>query len=267
MLNILYGTIIGRFILKILLKLGISTVIATYLNSSLSRFRIKRFIKKNDIDMSEFPNEKYRSFGEFFARRKSSFTFDEEKHHFISPCDGFLSVYKVDSNSSFVIKGIPYKVSDLIYDHDLASEYNEGLCLIFRLTPSDYHQYCFVDNCYVGPDNFLESMLHSVQPIACERYPVYRQNRRCYNVLETENFDKIIQIEIGALAVGGIVNEKIKGNYKKGEIMGHFELCGSSIAMFVKKDILEIFPEIKEICDNEEEYRVNQGMYIASKIN
>ena len=35
----------------------------------------------------------------------------------------------------------------------------------------------------------------------------------------------------------------------------------------VKKDILEILPEIKEICDNEEEYRVSQGMYIASKIN
>ena len=81
--------------------------------------------------------------------------------------------------------------------------------------------------------------------IALRKEKVFKRNAREYTVLHTENFKDIIEIEVGALLVGKIVNIH-NGEYKfsKGEEKGYFEFGGSTIVLMVKKGVLEIDEDI-----------------------
>lgn len=264
-IRLLYATFFGRLFIKLLLKLNFPKAMAAYLRSPLSKPLIKRFVKKYDIQLEEYEHKKYRSFAEFFIRKKLSSTTDTERDHFTSPCDGWLSAYEVKHDSSFSIKGSNYRICDLIEDKELAEGFNGGMCLVFRLAANDYHHYSFVDDGYIFNNHFVEGTLHSVQPISCRKYPVYRLNRRCWSLMNTMNFGELVQVEIGALAVGGIVNDKENEPFEKGDAMGHFELCGSTIVIFVKNNTIDILPDILKTTASGREYRVRQGMWIASK--
>ena len=118
--------------------------------------------------------------------------------------------------------------------------------MILRLCANDYHHYCYIDDGFQGRNHFVKGLLHSVQPIALENAPVYRQNRRMWTILDTVNFGKVAQIEIGALLVGGIVNDHENVMMRKGAEMGHFELIGSTIVLLFKKGHIDLLPEFKE---------------------
>lgn len=261
----LYRSAVGRCFVKLLLKLGLPKVLASFLRSPLSKPLIPRYIKFRNIPMEEYPPQKYRSFAEFFARKKAVPVSDPEPSHFISPCDGWLSAYPIRDDSSFSIKGSRYRLCDLVESPEEAKKLKGGTCLVFRLAASDYHHYSFVDSGRIGENHYIEGKLHSVQPIACASLPVFRLNRRCWSTLDTDNFGKIVQVEIGALAVGGIVNEYEKSPITKGDVMGHFELCGSTVVIMVPEDEVELLPEVRSVISSGEEFRVTQGMWIASK--
>lgn len=137
--------------------------------------------------------------------------------------------------------------------------------MILRLCANDYHHYCYIDDGFQGRNHFVKGLLHSVQPIALENAPVYRQNRRMWTILDTVNFGKVAQIEIGALLVGGIVNDHENVMMRKGAEMGHFELIGSTIVLLFKKGHIDLLPEIKECIKGDKEVRVIQGQHIANR--
>ncbi len=265
--NFLYKNAFGRFILKIIMKSHMDRIAVWFLRSSLSKPSIKGYVKKNNIPLTLEEIKQFKSFREFFLRSRDDLTVDMEPNHLISPCDGWLSYFKIDQNSRFSIKNSLYGIEDLINDPNIAKEFVGGDCLIFRLCASDYHHYCYIDNGKIGTNNYIEGELHSVQPIACETYPVFTLNRRSWAMLKTENFGDVIQTEIGALVVGGIVNHHENADFKRGEEKGNFDLCGSTIVMLFKKDMVELLPEISEDLKINDEYRVNLGMYIGNKKN
>ena len=264
MIGLLYSKAAGRCVLCVMLRLGFPKLAARYLNSRYSRRLVPKYIEKYNIPMHEYPDQEYGSFGEFFSRQKPEQAADPEPTHFVSPCDGWLSSYEIHRDSSFQIKGSQYRVSDLVDDDSVVDTFDGGLCLIFRLTPSDYHRYAFPDDGFIGYHHFIEGKLHSVQPIACETYPVFRLNRRGWSILDTDNFGRIVQVEVGALAVGGIVTEKQNAPFRKGEEMGHFTLCGSTIVLFIQKDRLELLPEMQSM-NSGQEHRVSLGCCIGTQ--
>ena len=266
-IRFLYGCPFGRETLKVLFKLGIAKQMAFYMKSPLSRGMARRYIKRYDIDMSQYVDTRYRSFADFFSREKKETANDPDPSHFVSPCDGWLSISRVSRDSSFSIKDSLYSVGDLIQDEELQKSFEDGLCLIFRIAAPDYHRYFYFDSGYIHEGHYIEGKLHSVQPIACSAYPVFRQNRRVWHLFETENFGNAVQVEIGALAVGGINNYHSNANVAKGSEMGRFELSGSTITVFLEKDRLELLPEVTEVLKRGEEFRVTQGMWIANSLN
>lgn len=265
MIRLLYGNAVGRWLLCVALRLGLPKLMARYLNSRFSRRLIPKYIKKHQISMESYPARNYQSFAEFFSRKRRYQTVDPEPTHFSSPCDGWLSCCEIHADSSFQIKGSHYRIIDLVGGDAVAGEFDGGQCLIFRLTAADYHRYSFPDDGYVARHHYIEGLLHSVQPIACETFPVFRLNRRSWTVLNTDHFGKMIQVEIGALAVGGIVNEKQNTVFRKGEEMGHFTLCGSTIVLLIQKNRLELLPEIEYANAAGREYRVSQGDWIGNQ--
>ncbi|MBO6065789.1 MAG: phosphatidylserine decarboxylase [Lachnospiraceae bacterium] len=264
-MRFLYGNPVGRAMIKVMLAVKAPKVMAWYLRTPFSKGMIRRYIRKYDISMKGYPRVGYRSFSDFFERRKIRNSFDAEQNHFISPCDGHLSAYTISPDSIFAIKGSNYRVSDLVDDETLAESFSGGQALVFRLAPNDYHHYCFIDDGIVHKHHFREGQLHSVQPIALANVPVFRVNRRVWTLLSTENFGPAVQIEVGALAVGGIVNERENEPVKKGETMGHFSLMGSTIVLFIEKDRMELLPKLTAALSGGVEVPVKMGQWIGKK--
>jgi len=175
-----------------------------------------------------------------------------------------MSVFEIDQQSCFSIKNSHYALRDFLQDEELAKNYIGGDCVIFRLCASDYHHYCYIDNGYQGENHFIEGALHSVQPIACEKYPVYVKNRRSWCLLETENFGNVVQCEIGALIVGGIANEKENAHFSKGEEKGHFELAGSTIVLLFEKGKIKLKEELVKKLSESSEVKVALGEWIGN---
>ena len=265
----LYSTVAGRALLKLLTRPSVSHIGGKFLDSPLSRMLIPGFIKKNNISLEgiEVPAKGFYSFNEFFKRRKKEVKFDRNRNHFINPCDGYLSVVELREDSSFKIKNSRYDLTSLLKDSVLAKEFGGGYALIYRLTPKHYHRYIFSDDGVIVKTKRIEGILHCVRPIALSVYPVFSENTREYAVINTDNFGKIIQMEIGALMVGKISNHKLKGRIARGLEKGCFEFGGSTIVVFVKKDEIEFNPYILKKLRKYAEISVTLGEVVAVKKN
>ena len=238
LLNKLYGTADGRRLLKLLTKPIVSKAAGDFMDSVFSKPLIKPFIRKNRIDVSQYQMRDFRSYNQFFTRRikRDARPIDTAPSSLISPCDSKLSVYEIDANSIFRIKGSLYRVSDLLRNDFLARRYVGGYCFIFRLEVDDYHRYCYIDNGTKTGNTFIKGELHTVNPIALRHYNIYKRNCREYTVLHTENFGDVVQVEVGAMMVGRIKNHHGECRFSRGEEKGMFEFGGSTIVMLFEKD-------------------------------
>ena len=263
----LYGTRPGRLLLKLILGSHVDKIAVWYLRSPLSRPIIGGFARRNGIPLTPEQKKSFGSYQEFFLRRRPPLPVDQTPEILVSPCDGWLSAFPIREDSSFVIKGAPYRLEDLIADKRLARQFQGGDCLIFRLCPSDYHHYSYIDDGLQGKNHFIPGALHSVQPLACQTYPVYTLNRRCWSLLESDHFGPVIQAEIGALIVGGIVNDHENAQVSRGMEKGRFDLAGSTIVLLFQKDRVQLLPEIAQLLKTQEEYRAVQGTAVGRAVS
>lgn len=240
-LRFLYNTILGRILLLFITKATFSKIATKFLDSNISRILIKPFVKKYKIDTELYIDKKYKSFNDFFKRIKKEeyINIDTNPDSFISPCDCKLSVYKASENT-FKIKGVSYDLELLLKSKFLAQDYKDGYVVVCRLTPDNYHRYCYVDNGYHDANKKIKGNLNTVRPIATTKKNVFITNARSYTVLDTSNFGQVIQIEVGALMVGKIKNNYTNHSFKKGEEKGFFEYGGSTIILLVKNDKVKI---------------------------
>ena len=225
-------------VLKLLTAPLLSKIAGAYMDCGISKIHIKGFIQKAGIDMSEYEKQEYKNFNECFTRKilKEKRPVCQEADKLTAPCDGRLSAYHIGEDSTFEIKRSRYRVSDLIEGSETAPDYCGGVCLVFRLCVDNYHRYGYIDDGVILENRALKGRLHTVRPIAMERYPVFVQNSREYTVMETEHFGRIAQIEVGAMMIGKIVNHKHSGAVKRGEEKGMFLYGGSTIVVLLEKD-------------------------------
>lgn len=264
-LKYIYTDKLGRAFLKIFISRPISSLVGAFLSTPLSKPMIKSFIKKNNIDLSIYKDEKYSCYNDFFIRRiKPEFRpIDMDKGSLISPADSKLTVYAINENAEFKIKNSYYSLATLFEDEELAKEFYGGYLLVFRLCVDDYHRYIYFDNGEILSNKYIKSKLHTVQPIALEKDDFYKENCREVTVVQTENFSKAVIVEIGAMMVGKIVNHKSKGSFEKGEEKGYFKFGGSTVAVALKKDSVKIDYEIIENSLKNYETVVLQGEKIG----
>lgn len=268
-LKFLYRTALGRSLLKVLVQPGVSRMAGTILSSRISRFLVPYFIRKHQIDMDgiEIPEGGFSSFNDFFTRKRKLFCPDLTDGHLFSPCDGFLTPLRISKETAFEIKHTQYYLRDLLKDGGLAKEFEGGTALIFRLTPADYHRYCYVADGKILSSRNLPGVLHCVRPIALGTVPVYIQNSRAYQVIETTQFGTMVQMEIGALLVGKIVNygrSSRQALVRAGEEKGYFEFGGSTIILLFQKGAIRLSRDLFQGNGSRKEIRVRIGEYIAS---
>lgn len=252
-ISLIYSNPVGNNILpKLASKKALTDFYGKCCDLKLSRIYIKKFVKKFNIDMTEYEKEikDFSSFNEFFYRKLSpeSRLINKNRTEFISPCDGkLLAIEHLDSDSSFRVKGFKYTVDDLIQDKSISKLYKNGTCLIFRLCPTDYHRFHFIDYGVCMNSTHIKGCYYSVNPIALKNIDrVFTENKREYSIFKSDNFDDIIYVEVGATFVGSIV-QTYQPNIKvtKGSEKGYFKFGGSTVILLLKEGILNLDEDIK----------------------
>lgn len=234
----LYGCFGGRLLVWIFIQPIVSKTIGKILESSWSKRFIPKFVQRNDIDLSLCEKQEFTSYNDFFTRKfkKNARMISMEETMFISPCDGKLTVYPISMNSRFTIKYTTYTLESLLRDKKLAKRYCGGYAWIFRLSVEDYHRYCYVADGIQSTNRKIAGVFHTVNPIANDCYPIYKENTREYSLLRTEVFGTVLMMEVGALLVGKIENRIESGFVRRGQEKGNFAFGGSTIILLTEKE-------------------------------
>ncbi len=266
-LKFLYETAFGRVFLKILASKAVSCAAGAFLSLPLSKPLIKGFVRKNNIDLSKFYSDGFKCFNDCFSRKikETERPIDITPSHLISPCDAYLTVYNINSKTVFPVKQAEYDIESFLNDKALAEEFKDGMCFVFRLCVNHYHRYCFIDSGKLIKRKYIEGKLHTVRPIALRNVPVFCENCREISVLETNNFGKVIQAEVGAMLVGKIKNYDI-GTFSRGQEKGMFLFGGSTIVVLTKKDTVKADGKIMKNSSFGIETEVKYGQKIGIKL-
>lgn len=210
-----------------------------YASSRFSRAEISRFLEQHDIKMEDFiePDEGFSSFNEFFSRRlkPGARSFKKNTNQVCAPAEGrvFYSPI-IDGKANLVIKGKKYEIGDLIGEKDtsdLAHAY------VIRLCPVDYHRYHFGFGGKILKTKKMGGKLFSVNPMALNlRNDVFWENHREIYKLETSDQRICYQVEVGAICVGTMIQNKREGeSFVKGEEKGTFRFGGSTCILLLPK--------------------------------
>lgn len=238
-----------------------------------SSAKIAPFIKKYGVDTSEFlePMEKFRSFNDFFCRKLKP-----EKRPIapgneiaIIPADGrYLFFPSIEKSLPFLIKGRPFSLSGLLNDARLSNEYEKGSMVLGRLCPTDYHRFHFPCRCIPSPARLLNGPLYSVNPIALKyNFKILSENKRMLCELDTEDFGKILFLEIGATNVGSIHQTYTPfSSYEKGDEKGFFSFGGSAILLLFLPNKIIFDADLLAASDQKIEILCSMGQSMGKKV-
>ena len=270
-MTFVYGTYLGGLLeLLVFKRLWFSKLYGKLQQSTRSKKKIIDFIKQYSIDISELtkPLNEYSNFNDFFIRqfKPNVRQINKQVHKLISPCDARLMIYPISNIADIKIKNKVYSVEQLLQDKQLANEYREGTCLVYRLAPMDYHRFIYFDEGKESKLVNVNGFLHSVSPIAQKKIAtVLSENERQYSVLKTNNFGNVIQLDVGALVVGKIKQHKVNGgDFTRGQEKGYFEFGGSTIVVLFKKGAVEIEKDILEYSAKGIETLVKMGEVVGN---
>ena len=267
-LSFFYGTALGRLILKLLCMRWISRLCGRFLDSGISKPLIRPFVRRHGIDLSEYTGEEFKSFNDFFSRKikEDRRPVASDPSALIAPCDGLLSVYRVSEDTVIPVKQSRYTISSLLGGDSASERYQNGICLVIRLCVNHYHRYCYIDSGVKGRNVFLPGKLHTVRPVALEKFPVFTQNCREYTVIKTENFGDVVQMEVGAMLVGKIKNWHGPGSVRRGEEKGMFLYGGSTVVILLEDGRVQLPEKLYRAAENQVETPVKMGQRIGGKV-
>ncbi|MBE6778710.1 MAG: phosphatidylserine decarboxylase [Ruminococcaceae bacterium] len=260
-LRFLYRTLPGRLLLRLLTARWVSKAAGAFLDSRLSKPLIRRFVEKAGIDLSQFEADGFTCFNDCFCRRikEGRRPFPSDPTVLAAPCDGLLSAYRVQEDTVLPVKQSAYTLSSLLKDEALAARYRGGTCLVFRLCVDHYHRYSYPTDGVKGDNVFIPGRLHTVRPIALESRPVFVENCREYTLIDTPHHGTVVQMEVGAMLVGRIVNHHGAGPVARGQEKGLFQYGGSTIILLLPADAPRVAQRYFDATQRGEETPVQLG--------
>ena len=201
LLEVIYGHALTRMLLRLFLSPAVSDICGKFLSTRLSRRIIPSFVKKNHIDLGIYEKQEFDSYNAFFTRKikAEQRPINDQKNVLISPSDGKVTAYPITQKGRFWIKHTQYSAAQLLKDERLAERYMGGWIYVIRLTVDDYHRYCYVADGRKSRQRKIRGVLHTVNPVANDYYPIYKMNSREYCLLKTKELGTILLMEVGAL--------------------------------------------------------------------
>jgi phosphatidylserine decarboxylase len=230
------------------------------MNKRTSALQILPFIAEYNLDVDEFAKSAfdYKTFNEFFFRalKPSARQIAEGERLAVFPADGrHLAFPNVDTADGFYVKGKKFSLAELFGESQLPEEQREltrkfagGAMLISRLCPVDYHRFHFPVSGLPGDARLINGWLYSVSPVAL-RLNVQRivENKRQLTLIESEPFNTVAMLEVGATNVGTIRQTHVPGRaVQKGDEKGLFAFGGSCVITIFQRGRIVFDADIVE---------------------
>lgn len=267
-IEILYGKgLLSRLISSIVLPLVarisfLSSIYGAMQKSSLSRRKVKPFIRAFQIDPLEFvePVEAFRSFNDFFIRKlkKNVRPFAQGDDVLIMPADARYLVFpNISQADGYWVKGKKFSLKELLKNDSLAERFEGGAMAMARLCPVDYHRFHFPCDGVPGTPKLINGPLYSVNPLALKNnIEIISQNKRVITLIETQHFGSILYIEIGATNVGSIHQTFTPGEpCSKGDEKGYFSFGGSCLVLLFEPNRIVFDPDLIDVSSRKMEVR------------
>lgn len=273
-LSLLYGDgLLSRFfsvtLLPLLAHVPFCSKFYGYLQKrTASKKKIKPFIEAYHIDASEFLNQEFRSFNDFFIRRLRPEVrpISGDPHVFVTPAEGRYLVYS--SFQKFNIKGQTFSLRKFVDNVELTNRFKEGSMAIIRLCPSDYHRFHFPCDGSSTKAKLINGPLFSVNPMAlAKRVSILAENKRMITEIHSELFGTFLYIEVGATCVGTIKQTYSPDSLvRKGDEKGYFEFGGSCIVLLFERKRIRFDEDLIKNTEAGFETRINYGESLGSAI-
>lgn len=231
-----YTTLAGKISLHLLVRRALfSRWYGWSMDRPATKAKIAPFIREYGLDASEFERDvdDFANFNEFFYRKlkPEARPINTDPASIVFPADGrHLCVPEISKCDGLFVKGEMFNLKTLLGESALAEQYANGSLLVSRLCPVDYHRFHFPVSGTPGPTKLIPGPLYSVNPIALrQNIQILATNKRCITEFQTEQFGRVLLLEIGATCVGSICQTYSAGNeIMKGTEKGYFRFGGSS---------------------------------------
>ncbi len=265
----LYKTTWGRILLKPLVSKPLTELSGRFLDTSVSKVLIGPFVRSGGIRTEDYILKDIHSFNDFFRRKikPGLRPISMDGADLIAPCDGLLKALTVEEGKVFPVKQSTFHVRSLLRDRKLAESFEGGYILVFRLCVDHYHRYIHFDSGKTRKNRRIPGVYHTVRPVALEEFPVFTENAREYQIIDTENFGRCVQMEVGAMLVGRIVNPHPAPEVvTRGQEKGYFEYGASTVILLIPKDTVQLRDDILQTLDSGAEIPVKMGDIIGRRI-
>jgi phosphatidylserine decarboxylase len=212
-------------------------LVAAYQDTRFSARKIKPFIEKHKIDMSEFEPGPYQTYAEFFERpfRAGARSFPLGVGSMGAFAEArYFAWDKLLPRQEFPIKGHSLDAAQILGSADKARPFEDGPVILARLAPVDYHHLHYPDDGTTIDNHRLGKRLWTVNRNALHNQPdILFRNERKVQILETKNFGRLGFVEIGALSVGRIVQvHPLERPFLRSEQKSIFRFGGSAVVVF-----------------------------------
>lgn len=239
-LHLLYGSLFGKPLMHAAGRLSFISALYGYLQKrKSSQAKVQPFIEAFGIDPNEFLESHFDSFNDFFIRKLKPEARPMEGAPAVIPADARYYFHQnIAASKGFIVKGQKFSLEKLLQSKDLAERYKEGAMVMARLCPVDYHRFHFPCACVPGGTQIINGWLYSVNPIALKQnIHIFTENKRTLCELDTQDFGKVLYMEVGATNVGSIVETYVPGvATMKGAEKGYFEFGASALIILFEKD-------------------------------
>lgn len=270
-LKFLYYNPFGKLPLNLIVKRKFLTEIyGKKMDKPESVSKIPSFIEEADINISEAKKKigEFTSFNDFFYRelKDGARVVNGDDDVIVSPADGKILVFEnLDQEKKFYIKGEEFNLVEFFNDKKLAEKYRDGVFMIIRLAPIDYHRFHFPVSGEISASTLINGDYYSVSTHAIKKnFRILCENKREYSILKTQKFGDIAMFEVGATMVGGI-KQSYKPNtfVEKGQEKGYFYFGGSTCVLVFEKNRVEIDRDLVENTKKGIETKVYMGERIG----
>ena len=270
-LRVLYGTRPGRLLLPLATSRLMSELMTLGRRGRRSAAGIPAFCAEYDVvlddvvrpPVTERHPQGWTSFADFFVRdwAPGARPIPADPAALLSPADGKLLVGPIDADCRLQIKGVPYRLIDLLGGESTADRFAGGTWFVVRLTVDDVHRYLHVASGRCVARGRAGRALHTVGPWGDGRR-VLVGNRRRYTVHDTEVHGLVAQVEVGAMLVGRVRNHDC-ATCRRGTPKGRFELGGSTIVVLCQRGAVVPDPDLVAWSTQGVETRVRAGERIG----
>ena len=169
-------------------------------------FRVWRLF--SNLDLADAEESTFRSLHDCFTRRlkPEARPIDPDPSVLVSPCDAIVGASGVIRDGMMLqVKGMPYRLGELLDDEQLADEWRDGRYVTLRLTAGMYHRFHTPYDCAVTSVTHIYGDVWNVNPPTLKRVArLFCRNERAVLTTTLPGGQQLLLVPVAAILVAGI---------------------------------------------------------------